>query len=281
MNDSLLKIVIFAAILAILIGAGGFAFAHWARRVSLFFPDRYPSGQWDWKGRVQPRDVTFESARGIRLHAWHFPAADPNAPLLVWFHGNAGNLTYRADTAEELAMRGISVFIFDYRGYGKSEGSPTESGLYDDSLAAYDFAAKNIAEAKNGIVLYGESLGGPYAAFVATKRPAKCVVVENSFASLSEVADLLYAKPLGVFAPGALRTADNLNKAGLPVLVTHSKRDSVLPYQLGASLFRQLRVEKEMYTSETADHSMMPVEDGPRFFDAVTGFIFRHVRGGA
>ena len=134
----------------------------------MFFPDKYPTGRWDVSGwMVTPTEHFFTTDDGVRLHAWWFRANAANAPVMIWFHGNAGNLTDRAEMCAELARRGISVFIFDYRGFGRSNGRASESGIFRDSLAAYDFVKKN----GNGeIVLYGESIGGPYAAFVAKER---------------------------------------------------------------------------------------------------------------
>jgi fermentation-respiration switch protein FrsA (DUF1100 family) len=276
MSSLALKLLSFAAVTVVVFIAGGFLFAHWAKQQSLFFPERYPTGLWNHRGTFQPQDFTFLTGDGVKLHAWHFAAADPSAPLLVWFHGNGGNLTYRADTCERLARSGISVFIFDYRGYGRSEGSPSERGLHGDSIAAYDFAVKELGRGRP-IILYGESLGGPYAADVARKRPSCCVIIENSFPSLAEAANLFYAPlPLGFFVPRSLRTADWLNAAGRPVLVMHSLADQVLPYRLGSSLYEGLRVAKEMYISENAAHSMIPVDDGPRFEEAVVRFVKQH-----
>ncbi|HJT17064.1 MAG TPA: alpha/beta fold hydrolase, partial [Thermoanaerobaculia bacterium] len=181
-----------------------------------------------------------------------------------------GNITERAPEATEIARRGISVLLFDWRGYGKSEGTPSESALFDDALAAYDFARTQT----NDIVLYGESLGGPYAAYVATKRKARCLIIENSFPSLAAIGNALYRPlPLGMFAPFALTTTRWLNRAGLPVLVMHGKRDAVIPFQLGVELFDGLTVRKEMLVSETAGHCEIAAAEGERYYDTLLRFI--------
>src|SRR6185503_6287796 len=102
-------------------------------------------------------DVWFTTGDGVRLHGWFFRAPQPGAPLILWCHGNAGNITDRAPMAAEFARRGVSAFVFDWRGYGKSEGKPSESALYRDALAAYDFAVKSLGA--KSIIVYGESLG--------------------------------------------------------------------------------------------------------------------------
>ena len=138
------------------------------KRASLFFPERYPGGYWETSRLpVKPVDAWITTSDGVDLHLWTFVSPSESAPVLIWFHGNGGNLSYRADVASELARRGVTTVTFDYRGYGRSEGKATEHGLYKDSLAAWDYAVNTLRAEPSKIVLYGESLGGPYAGHVA------------------------------------------------------------------------------------------------------------------
>jgi fermentation-respiration switch protein FrsA (DUF1100 family) len=252
-----------------------YLFARFVRRASMFYPERYPSGAWDTRMLpVQPRDHYFTTSDGVRLHGWLFAATSPEAPLMIWFHGNGGNVTERGTICATLATRGISVFIFDWRGYGRSEGSASESGLYRDGLAAYDYAHKTF-EARS-IAVYGESLGGPYAAYVASERKTHSAIIENSFPSMLALGNALYAPiPLGLTAPRAMRTADWLNDAGRPVLVMHGKNDGVIPFRLGVALYDKLRVQKEMLVSETAGHCEIPAVEPARYYEAVTRWVRR------
>lgn len=258
-----------AAILLVVL----FVFAQYVRRTGMFFPSRYPAGNWNAQAyAVAPEDETFTTADGVRLHGWLFRANGRASPLIVWFHGNGGNLTDRAPIAAELARRGVSVFVFDWRGYGRSDGTPSEGKLKNDALAAYDFAS-TLAK-PDDIVLYGESLGGPYAAYVAKSRQARCVIIENSFPSLAALGNALYRPlPLGWFAPLALRTNAWLNQAGIPVLVLHGKRDQVIPFALGQKLYDDLRVPKQMFVCETGGHCEIPAVEGPRYYDEVVRFV--------
>jgi alpha-beta hydrolase superfamily lysophospholipase len=233
----------------------------------MFYPAT--SGNWDTRSlRVVPTEHVFTTPDHVRLHAWWFHAANANAPVIVWFHGNAGNITDRAENAMELATRGVSVFVFDYRGFGKSEGAPSESKLLLDALAAFDFVRANTSAP---LVLYGESIGGPYAAYVAKERKnIRAVILENTFPSLMDLGNALYG--LGWTAPFALRTTDWLNEAGAPVLVMHGTRDAVIPYRLGKKLFDGLRVRKEMLTSETAGHCEIPHAEPSRYYETVIRF---------
>ncbi len=262
------RVLVFLLVLLVAI----LAFAQYLRRTGMFFPDKYPTGRWDvhdWL--VTPTDHHFEASDGVRLHAWWFRADDPDAPVMIWFHGNAGNLTDRAEMCAELARRGISVFVFDYRGFGKSEGRASEAHIFRDSLAAFDYVRKHGAKE---IALYGESIGGPYAAYVAKERKnVRAVVLENTFPSLKDLGNAIYRPlPLGWTAPFAMRTTAWLNEAGVPVLVMHGERDAVISYALGRKLFDGLRVPKEMLTSH-AGHCEIPLFEADRYYDTVTRFV--------
>ena len=265
--------VVVARILTIVLVAivAAYLFATYIRRTGMFFPEKYPEGMWE-TGRyaIAPQDVIITSRDGTKLHGWLIRSPKPGAPLMVFFHGNAGNLTERAPVSVELAQRGVSVLLFDWRGYGKSEGTPSESRLYDDALAAYDFAAKLNPD----IVVYGESLGAPFSAWVAKHRRVRCAIVDSSFPSLMAMGNAHYF-PLGYFVPRAMRTADWLNDAGVPVLVMHGKKDDVAPFQLGVKLFQALRVPKEMLVSERAGHCEIEAVEPERYYAAVTGFTVR------
>ena len=260
------RVLTFLAVLLLAI----YGFAFFVRKTGMFFPDKFPTGRWDTKQwNVVPSEHWLTTNDHVRLHAWLFRADNTHAPMLIWFHGNAGNLTDRADMAAELAERGVSVFVFDWRGYGRSEGRASESGLFRDALAAFDYVH---AMKPSSITLYGESLGGPYAAYVAKERKgAHAVVIENSFPSLMALGNALYK--LGWTTPFALRTTHWLNEAGLPVLVMHGRRDAVIPYSLGKQLYDDLRVpKKELLTSANAGHAEIPATEGGRYYDAVIKF---------
>jgi uncharacterized protein len=266
-----IRVLAIVAIVVVVAAVAIYFFAQSVRRSSMFFPARYPEGAWDTTSfPVQPEEQWITTPDGVRLNGRLFRARDANAPLLVYFHGNAGNIGERGPIASNLAARGISVLLFDWRGYGKSDGTPTENALLIDALAAYDFAHKLNPD----LALYGESLGGPYAAFVAKERRARCVVIENSFPSLAELGNTLYAPvPIGWTAPCSLTTVRWLNQAGVPVLVMHGKPDQVIPFRLGQSLYDQLKVRKEMLVSERSGHCEIANTEGERYYETVVRFI--------
>src|SRR3954447_2583248 len=257
-----LRLLLIVAIALILV-------AQFLRRTGMFFPEKYPLGNWEVAGA---QDEWLTTADGVKLHGWLFRATDPQAPLLVYFHGNAGSITERGPVAAELARRGITTFVFDWRGYGRSEGSPSESGLFKDAEAVYAFATKLVRHER--IALYGESLGGPYAAWIAKTHGARCIVLDSTFPSLRELGNALYFPfPLGWTAPLALRTRTWVNDAKIPALVMHSRHDNVIPFRLGQSLFDGLHVRKTMYASDANGHCALAADDGAKFYEAVVHFV--------
>jgi hypothetical protein len=270
------RVLTFLAILF----AGIYLLTFYLRRTGMFFPDVYPAGRWDVKAwMIEPAEHYFKTPDGVKLHGWFFRAANPDAPVIVWCHGNAGNLTDRAEMAAEIAKRGVAVFLFDWRGYGRSEGKARENALLRDALAAHDYVRGLGAKR---IVMYGESIGGPYAAYVAKERDdVTAVIIENSFPSLREMGNALYHPlPLGWAAPFALTTTRWLNQAGVPVLVMHGTRDAVIPYALGKKLYDGLDVPKEMLTSH-AGHCEIPLFEAPRYYEAIVRIANPQAAGGS
>ena len=158
----------------------------------VYHPIKYPDGLWNpEKYGLNVEDIYFDSSDGVKLHAWFVPAKKPVATLL-WYHGNAGNLSHRLENILELVPLNLNIFIFDYRGYGKSEGAPSEKGLYLDSQAAYDFLRlkKNIDP--DELFLFGRSLGGACAIEIASRNKAAGLIVESVFTSVSDMADKMF-----------------------------------------------------------------------------------------
>lgn len=264
---------VIVGLLAILLMA--FLAAEWMRRQSLFFPFRYPVGDWDRTDlAIEPESIFFEASDGTRLHGWYFSSGKSGAPLIVFFHGNGGNITHRIEPSVNLALNGLDVFIFDYRGYGRSEGRPTEMGLYDDALAAWDLMR---ARHDGPIIVYGESLGGPYAAYVAAERKTCAAIIDSSFPSIRSVARAVYWPiPLHWLLRPGLETANHLDRASVPVLVLHSISDNVIPFALGRALYDAIDGPKEFYESKNALHSAIPWSDGRRYYEAVRTFVDTH-----
>jgi fermentation-respiration switch protein FrsA (DUF1100 family) len=213
----------------------------------VFFPDR----------RVGPPPAGVEerwivAADGPRLHAWYAPAPD-RGPLLLWSHGNAGNIDSRRSLLLSLAARGLGVLAYDYRGYGRSDGSPSEAGVYLDAAAAFDDLVARGAD-PSVIVCFGESIGGAVSIELATRRRCGAVIAVSTFTRLADVARLHYG-PLGSLAGGRFDSLARIPRVSAPVLVAHGDRDEIVPLELGERLFAAARPPKRFLRIAGADHN--------------------------
>ena len=202
----------------------------------IYFPESELRGTPDDKG-LEYRDVYFSSSDGLLLHAWLVPAKETDL-VVLFCHGNAGNISHRLETLQILHNLGLSVFIFDYRGFGKSQGTPSEQGTYKDARAAREYLLQQEEVAPEKILLWGRSLGGPVAAAMAREKQPGALVLESTFTSMPEMAKKVYPY---LTIKSLLRfdypTQKFLQQVSCPVLVMHSPEDELVPYQLGRDLF--------------------------------------------
>jgi len=228
----------------------------------IFFPDREmpptPPGV---------LDRMIETADGVRIHAWLAAPPDPTATL-VWSHGNGGNIGNRAEILLALAARNLAVLAYDYRGYGRSEGTPSEAGAYLDSEAAYDHVrASGIAPDR--IVCFGESLGGTVSIRLATERPCAGVAVVATFGSMREVARIHYGL-MGSAIGSRFDVANRIARLAVPLFVAHGDQDEIVPYELGERLFAAAPEPKRFLRVRGAMHN--DVLGYPELLDAVATF---------
>jgi len=210
------------------------AFCLWLRTARPYYPIKYPSGFWELQGKLGAEDVWLLTADGVRLHAWWIMA--PQASLVtLYLHGNAGNLTHRFLPIREITAAGSSVLMLEYRGYGKSEGSPSEHGLYADADAAYLYLRNHGYSARH-IILQGESLGTAVAVDLASRKECAGVVLEAAFTSGGDAANTV----LPIIGPLVFRGFDSKSKIAnirAPLLFFHGNHDEIIPLKLGRSLF--------------------------------------------
>jgi uncharacterized protein len=195
----------------------------------VYFPDRVVGADPGSVG-VEFEDLALVASDGVRLHGWLLPGPADTRRALVLCHGNAGNVSHRVFKARTLSELGFAVLLFDYRGYGKSEGSPTEEGTYRDAEAAYDFVRER-GFAPERIALYGESLGGAVAIELARRRPVACVVVESTFTSVPDLGAPLYPwLPVRLLARIRYDNASKIGALDVPLFVAHSPSDDIVPF---------------------------------------------------
>ena len=247
-------------------------------RFFVYHPAPWIDRDWARVSGLPLQEVWFQAEDGAKLFGWYVEnRATP--VVLLWCHGNAGNVIHRLDNLVELYRLGFSVFLFDYRGYGRSQGRPTEEGLYRDALAAYDYLAKDRHVAPERLVLFGRSLGGAVAGQVAAQRPAAGLILESAFPSIAAVARAHYfGLPVGWLLGAEFNLAKELAGLSLPVLVIHGDRDDTIPIELGRQLFDAARPPKDFYPVPGADHNDLYAVGGRAYFQRLRQFAEQAVQ---
>lgn len=191
-------------------------------------------------------DVEFVAEDGVGLHGWFVPAADSKASLL-FFHGNAGNISHRLESIAIFNALGLDVFIFDYRGYGRSQGKTSEAGTYLDAEAAWRYLTETRGVAADDIVVFGRSLGSSIAAWLASRRRPAGLIVESGFSSVPSMAQRLYPfLPVKWLAKFRYDTASYVSALDCPLLVVHSKTDEIIPFAEGLAVYDAAPADKRL-----------------------------------
>ena len=220
----------------------------------LFFPARYPEGDWNPRD-VEYEDLFFRADDGTRLHAWYCRCERPRA-VVLYAHGNAGNLTHRAEVLRRLTRQlRVTVLIFDYRGYGRSEGTPTVEGVLSDARAAREALAKRAEVEQQEVVLMGRSLGGAIAVQLAAESPARALVLESTFSSLKDVGVEHFGMLAVLVSDQKLNGSAVIARHAGPLLQSHGNADRTIPYALGEKLFQAANEPKRFVTIAGADHN--------------------------
>lgn len=234
----------FTAIITLLVGYVLLMLIVYVRQGSMvYFPEK--------KVHYTPSDIglsfqeiTISTKDGISLSAWFIPSENERA-VLLFCHGNAGNISHRMDSIRTFHSLHISVLIFDYRGYGKSSGSPSEQGTYEDAESAYDYLVKKRDVAPEKIILFGRSLGSAIAVETALKKDAGALIVESGFTSLPDLGSTIYRfLPVRLLSRFQYASIDKINRIAIPKLIIHSPDDDIIPFEHGEKLFRKAKEPK-------------------------------------
>lgn len=264
----------------------------------LFHPSRGDPGPPPVLAGVPGDSVQLLTSDGVRILAWWYPiregasrGASPDpllgasprlAPAVLLLHGNAGDVSDRTPLALGLIREGISVLLLEYRGYGGSEGSPSEEGLHLDALAAYDFLLRQVGD-PGEVVVFGRSLGGAVGARLAATRPTGGLILESAFTSLEAMAGTLYP-----FVPGFLfrrlrgrfDTLGRVREVNVPMLVVHGTEDEIVPFRMGKELTEATGARGEWLAVPGAHHNDVFQVGGTPYFRTLGEFIRRQIRGG-
>ncbi|MFT5173742.1 MAG: fermentation-respiration switch protein FrsA (DUF1100 family) [Gammaproteobacteria bacterium] len=228
-------------------------------------------------------DVWLTAADGVRTHAWYVPAASTTARTVLFFHGNAGNISHRSETLQLYHRLGLNVLMSDYRGYGRSEGNPSERGTELDALAAWQYLRQQRGTAASAILIHGRSLGGAIALALVEQiaesdNPIGAVIVESSFTSLPDVGALAYPwLPVRwlarIYYPNQARIA----RVRAPLLIAHATADEVIPFHHG-QLLHAAAPTGAQFLSMRGGHNDGFLATGTEYVEALNAFINQHLQ---
>lgn len=235
----------------------------------LFFPANFPEGNWE-PTDLEFVDCYFENENGIKLHGWFCESAGPQFHIL-YLHGNAGNVATRVDLLKHVQLTTrSSIFIFDYQGYGRSEGQPSVEGLISDAQAARTAFGELQSISDSEMVLLGESIGGAIAIQLAADSSPRALILQSTFSSLRDLADLHFRKYASLVPSDMLNSEALIKSIHTPLFQSHGELDSVVPIELAKKLYQAANHPKQFIELEGADHNGT---DTPEYWTKLDGFM--------
>lgn len=257
------------------------AFAYFMQDGMVYFPTREIAVTPRDMG-LEYRDITFTTRDGKRISAWLIPSDKPKGTVL-FCHGNAGNISHRLDSIRVFHMLHYNVLIFDYRGYGVSEGKPSEKGTYLDAEAAWNYLVGTERVRPDSIVLFGRSLGSAVAAELALRRTPGALIIESGFTSIPDLGRRFYPYlPVRLISRFRYGTIDKVDKIHVPKLFIHSRSDEIVPFDQGKRLFDRAADPKEFLVIQ-GGHNEGFLTSGRTYVEGLGKFLSRYIerRNGA
>ena len=224
---------------------------------------------------LDPVRVTTVTRDGVRLAGWVMASADTSRPWMLIFHGNAGNIASdgRPEHYERLRALGLNLITFDYRGYGESEGTPTEAGVYLDADAAYAFVRDSLGVPAERIVIFGHSLGSAVAVDLASRVSARGLIVEGAFSSGPDAAQRIYwFLPVRLVMRSRFDSEAKIARVTGPKLFLHARQDEVIPFDLGERLY-QRAPDPKTFVALRGGHNDAYLADSAVYFGAIDAFL--------
>jgi fermentation-respiration switch protein FrsA (DUF1100 family) len=222
-------------------------------------------------------EVALVASDGVRLHGWFLPAGEEARGVLLFFHGNAGNISHRLDSLRIFHDLGLAVLIFDYRGYGQSEGKVTEEGTYLDAEAAWRHLTEARRIPEHEIVLFGRSLGAAVATHLAVRQRPKALILESSFTSVPDLAAKYYRIfPVRWLARYRYDARTDLGAVVCPVLIVHSHDDEIIPVAHGRALYEAAR-EPKAFLELRGGHNDGFLASGRSYTEGLDAFLGKHL----
>lgn len=274
LRNPALRVIALSIVLAATLGACSIMFFE---RSLIFFPTRM--GRWDTEALSRPAGVSIEDAffdaeGGARLHGWYARSSlARSSRVLLFFHGNAGNLSDRYEFVLQLVRLGVRVFIIDYRGYGRSEGTPSELGLYQDADAAWKYLTEVRGHDPSEIVIFGKSLGGAPAIYLAEKAPAAGLIAQSTFTSIPDVARYHFPIVPRFLISTKMPSQERISRIAMPKLIVHGPKDEVIPFKLGKRLYEAALEPKRFLEIPNAGHNETSLVGGTTYWDGLRDFL--------
>ena len=214
---------------------------------------------------------------GERINSWFIPHVNPRATLL-FLHGNGGNISTRLDSINIFHKLGLSVFIIDYRGYGSSSGLPSEEGTYIDAETAWLFLRNKKHISENNIIIYGRSLGGAIAIWLAYKYRSSALIIESSFTSIIDMGKYNYPYlPINLLAKIKYPSDERISNIDTPKLFIHSKDDDIVPYRFGKKLFELANQPKEFLEIHGLHNDGFLISDD-KYINGIDNFLINIIK---
>jgi hypothetical protein len=245
----------------------------WGRLVDrmIFYPEPGADLRPEQLG-IAGEDVRILTEDDVRIHAFFLPS--PGATRAILFlHGNAGNASHRLPNAAALMRLGSHVLLLDYRGYGLSEGSPSEAGVYADARAALAHLVDEVGIPEPRTVVFGRSLGGAVAVDLVQDRDIAGLILESTFPSVAAMAGNLFGGPFAWLARGRFDSEQKIARLRAPLLFFHGDRDEIVDFELGGRLYRAAPEPKEFQPIPGAGHNDTVEVGGRSYFERIRRFL--------
>lgn len=236
----------------------------WLTRSALFSPEK----KMIWEPTEEYQDLYLPNNTGhASINSWYFER-NPKAPCILFFHGNNGNMSWRKYMTDATRCLGVNMLMIDYRGFGRSRGKATQRGVCQDGLCAYDYLSK--AYKPEDIIIWGESLGGSIATWVASNRPCRCLVLFSTFSSLDDIVMASSKNPIAMkamaflikYLTNEMPTKIWIESVEAPVVVIHSDEDTLIPYSVSEKLYSHIKHDKKSMVTIKGDHSTPDLTHG-------------------
>ena len=266
---------IWILIIAIGVYVGFIALLYIFQSHYIYYPERVLSANPSRIG-LEFESVYFETVDGVRLFGWFIPSESTRG-VILFCHGNAGNISHRLESIEIFHRLELDIFIFDYRGYGQSGGKPTEQGTYQDAEAAWRYLIEERQVNPKEIIVFGRSLGGAVASWLAQTHVPGALILESTFVSLRDIAAKLYPYlPVRLLLRFEYNTTEYLRRVDCPVLIVHSRDDEIMPFGHARQLFDMTR-EPKKFLEISGTHNEGFITSGKHYEEGLNAFILEYV----